>query len=129
MMRKTITLIFKLLKTVFVLLFSSVILYLAAALLLSFMKTHPPKTDCLADNEIYITTNGVNLFSTAKTNQSAPVLCHPHPVPNRPGSVQVFKFYFSILETPAVSCFSCSIFASSKKYSGRNFSCAISCFF
>jgi uncharacterized protein (TIGR02117 family) len=61
MTKKTITLIFNLLKTVFVLLFSSVILYFASALFLSLMKTHPPKTDCLADNEIYITTNGVHL--------------------------------------------------------------------
>jgi uncharacterized protein (TIGR02117 family) len=61
MMRKTITLIFKLLKAVFIFLTSAVILYFMAALILSFLKTHPPKTDCLAENEIYITTNGVHL--------------------------------------------------------------------
>jgi uncharacterized protein (TIGR02117 family) len=58
---KITKLIFNLLKTVFVFLFSPVILYFAAALILSFMKTHPPKQDCVADKEIYITTNGVHL--------------------------------------------------------------------
>ena len=58
---KITKLIFNLLKTVFIILISSVILYFLAALILSFLKTHPPKQDCLADKEIYITTNGVHL--------------------------------------------------------------------
>ena len=61
MNRKIINLIFKLLKQFFIFLISAVILYFVAALILSFLKTHPPKTDCLAENEIYITTNGVHL--------------------------------------------------------------------
>ncbi|KAF0238318.1 MAG: hypothetical protein FD181_1129 [Prolixibacteraceae bacterium] len=61
MTRKIISLIFHLLKTVFVFLVSAVILYFAAALVLSYLKTHPPKQDCPADKEIYITTNGVHL--------------------------------------------------------------------
>jgi uncharacterized protein (TIGR02117 family) len=58
---KIFKLIFNLLKPVFTFLFSAVILYFVAALVLSFMKTHPPKQDCLTDKEIYITTNGVHL--------------------------------------------------------------------
>jgi len=61
MNRKIINLIFKLLKQFFIFLISAVILYFIAALILSVLKTHPPKTDCLAENEIYITTNGVHL--------------------------------------------------------------------
>lgn len=61
MMKKTINLIFNLLKTVFAFLFVLIILYFLAALILSFMKTHPPKQDCVADKKIYITTNGVHL--------------------------------------------------------------------
>lgn len=61
MTKKPITLIFKLLKTVFTFLILAVILYFLAALILSFMKTHPPKPDCVAGREIYITTNGVHL--------------------------------------------------------------------
>lgn len=54
-------LIFTLLKSVFGFLFSAIILYFTAALFLSYLKTHPPKQDCLTDKEIYITTNGVHL--------------------------------------------------------------------
>ena len=61
MTRKTIIQIFKLLKQFFIFLISAVILYFIAALIFSVLKTHPPKTDCLAENEIYITTNGVHL--------------------------------------------------------------------
>jgi uncharacterized protein (TIGR02117 family) len=61
MMRKTINQIFHLLKLFFIFLISAVILYFVAALIFSVLKTHPPKTDCLAENEIYITTNGVHL--------------------------------------------------------------------
>ena len=61
MTRKIINQIFKLLKQFFIFLISAVILYFIAALILSVLKTHPPKTDCLAENEIYITTNGVHL--------------------------------------------------------------------
>jgi uncharacterized protein (TIGR02117 family) len=61
MMKKTINLIFNLLKAVFLFLVSAVILYFLAALVLSYMKTHPPKQDCVTDKEIYITTNGVHL--------------------------------------------------------------------
>ena len=61
MNRKIINLIFKLLKQFFIFLISAVILYFVAALILSVLKTHPPKMDCLAYKEIYITTNGVHL--------------------------------------------------------------------
>jgi len=127
MMRKTITKIFKLLKQFSIFLISAVILYFVAALILSFAKTHPPKTDCLAENEIYITTNGVHLFSPAKTSQSAPVLFHLHPPPSRPGYGAGFQSLFCHLrKTSEVSCFSCSIFSSSKVNSGLSRSCAIS---
>ena len=58
---KITKLIFNLLKAVFAFLFVLIILYFLAALILSFMKTHPPKQDCVADKKIYITTNGVHL--------------------------------------------------------------------
>lgn len=58
---KIFKLIFKLLKPVFAFLFSVVIIYFVAAFIFSFIKTHPPKQDCVADREIYITTNGVHL--------------------------------------------------------------------
>ena len=58
---KITKLIFNLLKAVFAFLFALIILYFLAALILSLLKTHPPKQDCLADREIYITTNGVHL--------------------------------------------------------------------
>lgn len=58
---KITKLIYNLLKPVFAFLFSAVILYFVAALVLSFIKTHPPKPDCVADREIYITTNGMHL--------------------------------------------------------------------
>ncbi len=58
---KITKLIFKLLKPFFAFLFTAVVLYFAAALILSLLKTHPPKQDCLTDKEIYITTNGVHL--------------------------------------------------------------------
>jgi len=58
---KIFKLIFKLLKPVFAFLFSLVILYFVAALILSFIKTHPTKPDCVADKKICITTNGVHL--------------------------------------------------------------------
>jgi uncharacterized protein (TIGR02117 family) len=61
MTRKIIKRIFKLLKQFFIFLISSVIVYFVAALIFSVLKTHPPKTDCLAENEIFITTNGVHL--------------------------------------------------------------------
>ena len=61
MIRRIINQIFNLLKAVFIFIISSLILYFFAALIFSVFKTHPPKQDCLAENEIYITTNGVHL--------------------------------------------------------------------
>jgi len=53
--------IFKLLKLVLVSLFSAILLYFISALILSVLKTPPPKLNCLAENEIFITTNGVHV--------------------------------------------------------------------
>jgi uncharacterized protein (TIGR02117 family) len=53
--------IFKLLKLVLVSLFSAILLYFISALILSLLKTHPPKLNCLAENEIFITSNGVHV--------------------------------------------------------------------
>ena len=40
---------------------SLIIGYFVTAVLLSVLKTHPPKLNCPAENEIFITTNGVHL--------------------------------------------------------------------
>ena len=126
---KITKLIFNLLKAVFAFLFVLIILYFLAALILSFMKTHPPKQDCLADKKIYITTNGVHLFSPAKTNQSVPVRRRLHPAPSRPDSGAVFQSLFCHLRnTREPDASVVQFFASSKKYSGSNFSCGIFCF-
>jgi hypothetical protein len=127
MAKKHITQIFNLLKAVFAFLFALVILYFAAALVLSYMKTHPLKQDCLTDKEIYITTNGVHLFSPAKQTKvfQSDVVFILRPVAQI--LAQCFKVYFPSSKHSGARCLSCSIFASSKKTSGRNFSCAISC--
>jgi uncharacterized protein (TIGR02117 family) len=74
MMRKTINLIFKLLKQFFIFLISAVFLYFLAALILSFLVTNPPKTDCLPENEIFIATNGVHLDIVLPVQNIAPEL-------------------------------------------------------
>lgn len=60
-MSKIFHLIFKLLKLVLVSLFSAILLYFISALILSVLKTPPPKLNCLAENEIFITTNGIHV--------------------------------------------------------------------
>ena len=53
--------IFKLLKIALVFLVSATVIYFTAAVILSLLKTHPPDLNCAADQEIFITTNGVHL--------------------------------------------------------------------
>ncbi len=50
-----------LVKRVLQLLLILVLLYFVSALILSLLKTHPQKLSCIADKEMYITTNGVHL--------------------------------------------------------------------
>lgn len=40
---------------------SLIIGYFATAILFSVIKTHPPKLNCMAENEVFISTNGVHL--------------------------------------------------------------------
>jgi len=60
-MNKIIRWIFKLLKPAMIFLISAILIYLTSALIFSVLKTYPPKLNCLAENEIFITTNGVHL--------------------------------------------------------------------
>jgi uncharacterized protein (TIGR02117 family) len=52
---------FRLFKRTLFILISIIVIYIVMAALLSILKTHPPKSNCNSDNEIYITTNGVHL--------------------------------------------------------------------
>jgi uncharacterized protein (TIGR02117 family) len=61
MNNKIIHRVFRLLKLVLIFLISIVALYFVSALIFSVIKTHPPKLNCQAEKEIFITTNGVHL--------------------------------------------------------------------
>src|SRR5665811_228628 len=60
-MNKIIRWIFRLLKPALIFMISAILIYLTSALIFSVLKTHPPKLNCPAENEIFITTNGVHL--------------------------------------------------------------------
>lgn len=53
--------LFRFLKHTFLILMGILLIYFLSAVLLSFLKTHPPKLNCIPNNEIFITTNGVHL--------------------------------------------------------------------
>ncbi|MGM0620720.1 MAG: TIGR02117 family protein [Bacteroidota bacterium] len=52
---------FKILKNVLAALVGLIVLYLAIALLLSFLPTHPPEKNCRPEHKIFVATNGVHL--------------------------------------------------------------------
>jgi uncharacterized protein (TIGR02117 family) len=54
------------------LLISGVVLYFVVATGFSFLPTHPPKQNCSADNEIFITTNGIHLDLILRIDQMNP---------------------------------------------------------
>ncbi len=61
MTRKIFIRFFKLVKTVFLVFVSLIVIYFIAALILSVVKTRPPVQDCNEKKELFITTNGVHL--------------------------------------------------------------------
>ena len=60
-LKKVVRLLFRLLKRTVLFLLSAVTVYVLAALLLSWIKTHPKDTGCTPGYDVFITTNGVHL--------------------------------------------------------------------
>jgi uncharacterized protein (TIGR02117 family) len=58
---KSISLVSRGIKTVFLVVLNTFVLYAAGAIIFSLLGTHPPAQNCMSVKEIYISTNGVHL--------------------------------------------------------------------
>lgn len=63
---------FSILKGAIYLLVSLIFLYFFFALIFSYLPTHPPAHDCVADQEIFVATNGVHVDIILRADQAGP---------------------------------------------------------
>ena len=73
---KWVSIVWKAIKTILFTVINILLLYVLAAIIFSLLGTHPPAKQCVPDNEIYISTNGVHLDIIFPANEINNALRH-----------------------------------------------------